>query len=59
MKYLIDGKSFDGWKIAGKGNFNILQEENELQTEGGMGLLWYCKRKFKDFYFGIRMEGIQ
>jgi Domain of Unknown Function (DUF1080) len=36
-------------KIAGKGNFNILQEENVLQTEGGMGLLWYYRRKFKDF----------
>jgi hypothetical protein len=46
---LFDGKSFDGWKIAGKGNFNILQEENMLQTEGGMGLLWYHRRKFKNF----------
>jgi Domain of Unknown Function (DUF1080) len=46
---LFDGISFDGWMMAGKGNFNILQKENVLQTEGGMGLLWYYKRKFKDF----------
>jgi Domain of Unknown Function (DUF1080) len=35
--------------MAGKGKFNILQEENVLQTEGGMGLLWYYRKKFKDF----------
>jgi Domain of Unknown Function (DUF1080) len=46
---LFDGKSLDDWKIAGKGKFNILQRENVLQTDGGMGLLWYYKRKFKDF----------
>lgn len=46
---LFDGKSLDDWKMAGKGKFTILQGENVLQTEGGMGLLWYYKRKFEDF----------
>ena len=46
---LFDGESLDDWKMAGKGKFTILQGENVLQTEGGMGLLWYYKRKFEDF----------
>lgn len=46
---LFDGKSLDDWKMAGKDKFNIVQGENVLQTEGGMGLLWYYRRKFKDF----------
>ncbi len=53
---LFDGKSLDGWKIAGKGNFNILQEENVLQTEGGMGLLWYYRRKYKDFTLDLEWK---
>lgn len=46
---LFDGKSLDDWKMAGRGKFDILQGENVLQTEGGIGLLWYYRRKFKDF----------
>ena len=46
---LFDGETLNGWKMAGKGSFVVLQKENVLQTRGGMGLLWYYKRKFKDF----------
>jgi hypothetical protein len=46
---LFDGETLNGWKMAGKGSFVVLQKENVLQTQGGMGLLWYYKRKFKDF----------
>ncbi|MGH9978096.1 MAG: 3-keto-disaccharide hydrolase [Nitrososphaeraceae archaeon] len=46
---LFNGETFDGWKMAGKGSFIILQRESALQTEEGMGLLWYYKKKFKDF----------
>jgi hypothetical protein len=53
---LFDGNSFDGWRMVGKGNFNILQKENILQTEGGLGLLWYCKRKFKDFILELEWK---
>jgi hypothetical protein len=53
---LFDRKSLDGWKMAGKGKFNILQGENVLQTEGGMGLLWYYRKKFKDFTFELEWK---
>jgi hypothetical protein len=42
--------------MAGKGSFAILQNENVLQTQGGMGLLWYYKRKFKDFILGLEWK---
>jgi hypothetical protein len=46
---LFNGETLDDWKMAGKGSFVILRKENAFQTQGGMGLLWYYKRKFKDF----------
>lgn len=42
--------------MTGKGSFVILQKENILQTEGGMGLLWYYKRKFKDFILELEWK---
>jgi hypothetical protein len=53
---LFDGKTLNGWKMAGNGSFAVLQNENVLQTQGGMGLLWYCKRKFKDFILGLEWK---
>ena len=32
--------------MAGKGNFLIIESEKALLTQGGMGLLWYYKKKF-------------
>lgn len=42
--------------MAGKGSFAILQKENVLQTQGGMGLLWYYKKKFKDFILELERK---
>jgi hypothetical protein len=53
---LFDGNPLNGWKMAGKGNFNVLHKENALQTVGGMGLLWYYKRKFKDFILELEWK---
>lgn len=54
--YLFDGKTLEDWKMAGNGNFLILQKENAIQTHGGMGLLWYRKRKFKDFVLELEWK---
>ena len=55
--------SLDCWKMIGNGNFVIIFEDTDnqkqhplLMTQGGMGLLWYYKKKFKDFILR-RMEG--
>lgn len=44
---LFDGVTLDGWAQAGPGGFTVV--DGTLQSYGGMGLLWYTKRKFSDF----------
>ncbi|HEY6458579.1 MAG TPA: DUF1080 domain-containing protein [Polyangiaceae bacterium] len=41
---LFDGKTTDGWAMAGPGSFSV--ENGELVTHGGMGLLWYTREPF-------------
>jgi hypothetical protein len=53
---LFHGKTLDGWKMAGKGNFIIIESEKALLTHGGMGLLWYYKKKFKDFILTLEWK---
>jgi Domain of Unknown Function (DUF1080) len=53
---LFDGEPLNGWKMAGKGSFAVLQKGGVLQTQGGMGLLWYYKRKFKDFILELEWK---
>lgn len=45
-KVLFDGKNIDDWEHIGPGRFVL--ENGLLKTEGGMGLLWYKKKKFGD-----------
>jgi hypothetical protein len=40
---LFNGETLNDWKMTGKGSFAVLQKENVLQTQGGMGLLWYYR----------------
>ncbi|MGO9465794.1 MAG: DUF1080 domain-containing protein [Isosphaeraceae bacterium] len=40
---IFDGKSLDGWEHVGPGK--MVLKDGLLQTEGGMGLLWYTKEK--------------
>ena len=53
---LFDGKTLDGWKMAGKGNFLIIESQKALLTQGGMGLLWYYKKKFRDFILTLEWK---
>jgi hypothetical protein len=48
---LFDRKSLDGWKMAGKGKFNILQGENVLQKEGRKGASLVLQEKIQRLYF--------
>lgn len=41
---LWNGKNLLGWEHVGPGKFGV--EDGMLKTEGGMGLLWYTRRKF-------------
>jgi hypothetical protein len=40
---LFNGKDTSGWEHVGDGRFSI--EDGLLKTEGGMGLLWFTKKK--------------
>lgn len=42
--------------MVGKGNFIIIEREKALLTHGGMGLLWYYKKKFKDFILSLEWK---
>lgn len=44
---LFDGKTLDGWKMAGKGNLLIIENEKALLTNGGMGYYGITKRNSK------------
>jgi hypothetical protein len=51
--YLFNGQSIDGWRMAGPGKFVFVEYDKSLQSEGGMGLLWYAKKKYNDFVLKI------
>ena len=40
------------WKMAGPGRFKPLGD-GVMETEGGMGLWWYTKRRFREFVLQV------
>lgn len=46
FKPLFDGRTLDGWRHVGEGGFTV--SDDGLRTGGGMGLLYWSKKKFKD-----------
>ena len=54
---LIDGTqaSLDAWKMAGPGSF-VLQPDGSIQSEGGLGMLWYPVSDFGDFSLKLRFR---
>jgi glucose/arabinose dehydrogenase len=45
---LLDGRTLDGWTQVGPGRF-VVQSDGSIVGEGGMGLLYYTPRTFRDF----------
>lgn len=45
-KPIFNGRSTEGWQMAGPGEFRL--EAGELVTHGGMGLFWYSREKLGD-----------
>ena len=43
---LFNGRDLTGWEHVGAGSFVI--EDGVLKTKGGMGLLWFTERSFRD-----------
>lgn len=42
----------DGWQMAGSGQF-IAVGSNTVESEGGIGLLWYTREEFADFVLTV------
>jgi sugar phosphate isomerase/epimerase len=43
------GYSKHGWNHYGPGHFELDEKTGVLKGQGGMGLLWYAAKKYKDF----------
>jgi hypothetical protein len=43
---LFNGENLNGWVMTGPGRFVV--EDGAMKTEGGMGLLYYSRKKFGD-----------
>jgi hypothetical protein len=48
---VLDGTNLQGWKMCGPDTFVI--EDKMIVSEGGMGLLWYTNKKFRDFVMRV------
>jgi Domain of Unknown Function (DUF1080) len=53
---IFDGKTLDGWKMAGDGRFVILESDAALESEGGLGLLWYSEKIYKNFMLKLEWK---
>jgi len=40
---IFNGRNLDGWQQVGPGSFVV--KDGMLKTEGGMGMLWYTRKK--------------
>ena len=49
----FNGVDLQGWRMAGRGKFQIIEQERALESEDGMGLLWYTNRMYGDFILKI------
>ena len=48
---LFDGRGTAGWTMTGPGGFDVV--DGSLVSRGGMGLLWYGRRRFGDFDLSV------
>ena len=56
---IFDGKTLNGWKMAGEGKFILVESDAALQSEGGMGLLWYSEKIYKNFILKLEWKCIR
>jgi len=49
LSHSLGGYEKDGWNHYGPGYFELESKTGVLKSQGGMGLLWYSVKKYKDF----------
>jgi hypothetical protein len=53
---IFDGKTLNGWKMAGDGRFVIVESDSALQSDKGGGLLWHSENKYKNFILKLEWK---
>jgi hypothetical protein len=53
---LLNAK-LDGWQMAGFGRFNVIGS-GTVESQDGIGLLWYTKEEFADFLLTVQWRSI-
>jgi sugar phosphate isomerase/epimerase len=48
-----------GWNHYGPGHFELDEKTGVLKSQGGMGLLWYSVRKWRDFVLDLEFKCAQ
>ena len=48
-----------GWNHYGPGHFELDEKTGVLKSQGGMGLLWYSVRKWRDFILELEFQCAQ
>jgi len=48
-----------GWNHYGPGHFELDEKSGVLKSQGGMGLLWYSARKWRDFVLDLEFQCAQ
>jgi len=55
---LWNGTSTTGWRQAGPGSFSVVNDGPalgcRLQSQGGLGLFWYAKKRFDEFVLRLQ-----
>ena len=51
FEIILDGTNLHGWKMCGQGMFVLGRKM--IISKGGMGLLWYTKKKFLNFILKV------
>jgi hypothetical protein len=54
FKTILDCTHLHGWKMCGPGRFDLV--ENAIVSNGGMGLLWYTDKQFRDFILKVQWK---
>jgi len=55
FRTILDGTTnLHGWKMCGQGRFDLI--DNMIISNGGMGLLWYKEKKFRDFILKVHWK---
>ena len=54
FKTILDYTRLHDWNMCGPGRFDLV--DNTIVSNGGMGLLWYTEKQFRDFILKVHWK---